>query len=252
MMMLLAAEGDVQGLPHLTAELASHIVTQYHTEGVPALTKSLDYGDGAARELAELFIGALRSYESTKMRPQLRLNAKSRLLASSTYDFHAEPVQNMNVHADVDTDSRKVIETELGDARKGHAAAKARGHEDAVSAYENLISELERANTPPPLKANDTSDFGSLPTANPSNSSSATDHEAEEVDNEILGEESCLIQADTEDPISDGDAFDMLIDGDPEDDEPVVQELTNNDGGVEPPTDQPLLRDDVSGGPPTL
>jgi len=248
----------------------------------------------------------------------LELQAKQRLLASSTYDQPTQPVSNSaTFFASVDDDSRRVIETELGDARRGHAAAKARGHTDAVTAYENLISELERASKP--VTANDTSDFGSLPTSNPSDLP-ATDHEAEAADDVILGadtssaQQPCIMEGDvdpadpngedplkldttasrlfteaevreagkryraeleaeagrplsddeviamanaktlasTEDPISDGAAFDMLIDGDDEEDEPVVQELTNNDGGVEPPTDQPLLIDDVSQGPPTI
>lgn len=54
------------------------------------------------------------------------------------------------------------------------------------------------------------------------------------------------------DDISDGDAFDMLIDGDPEQHEPLVQELTQNDGGTEEPEDQMLLQDDVSVGPSSL
>jgi hypothetical protein len=262
----------------------------------------------------------------------LKLQAKQRLLASSTYDQPSQPVSNSTFYASVDDDSKRVIETELGDARRGHAAAKARGHTDAVTAYENLISELERANAPmtanqtETLVANDTSDFEGLSVANPSDDP-APQSDAESADDVILSSDTdtkqmpCLLEseesedtdeldpadpngvdvlkqdttasrffteaelraagkriraemeakagralsdeelhammnqralASTEDPISDGAAFDMLIDGDDEEDEPLVQELTNNDGGVEPPIDQPLLRDDVTQGPPTI
>jgi len=54
------------------------------------------------------------------------------------------------------------------------------------------------------------------------------------------------------DDVSSGDAFDMLIDGDPSQEEPVVQELTTNDGGTEEPSDQNLLRDDLPQGPDSI
>jgi hypothetical protein len=51
-------------------------------------------------------------------------------------------------------------------------------------------------------------------------------------------------QASLEDPTEDGVAFDTLIDGE-EDEEPVVQELTRDDGGFEEPREQELLIDDL-------
>jgi len=203
----------------------------------------------------------------------MNLQAKQRLLASSTIDPDAQPRQADNalpvsVGAGVDDDSKTVIETELGDARRGLERAKAQGHTDSVTAYENLITELEKANSP--VIANDTSDMGSLPMSNPADSPLGDpDTDAERVDNMIVGEEQpCLIQpepgpedvlkldttASTEDPISDGAAYDMLIDGESEEEagEPVVQEVTNNDGSIEPDPTQPLLIDDVSAGPPVI
>ena len=49
-----------------------------------------------------------------------------------------------------------------------------------------------------------------------------------------------------DDPISDGQAFDTLNDGEPEDgEEPMVQELTHDDGGVEEDPTKNLLNDDL-------
>jgi hypothetical protein len=45
------AEGDCEGLPHLTPELAKHISQQIDTEGPHAVEKSIEWGDGAAKEL---------------------------------------------------------------------------------------------------------------------------------------------------------------------------------------------------------
>ncbi len=51
-----------------------------------------------------------------------------------------------------------------------------------------------------------------------------------------------------EDPISTGVIFDTLVDGDPRQEEPEVQEDTHDDGGIETPPEQALLVDDISGG----
>ena len=53
-------EGDVEGLPHLTKELLSHIVQQVGTEGAHAIVKSLEWGDGAAEELLTLILRDLK------------------------------------------------------------------------------------------------------------------------------------------------------------------------------------------------
>ncbi len=47
-------------------------------------------------------------------------------------------------------------------------------------------------------------------------------------------------------PTSTGVIFDTLIDGDPSTDSPLVQDVTRDDGGIEPPDEQALLIDDVS------
>ncbi len=47
------------------------------------------------------------------------------------------------------------------------------------------------------------------------------------------------------DRVSDGSAFETLTDGDPDQDEPIVQLLTEDDGGIEPASEQPLLMDDI-------
>lgn len=56
--------------------------------------------------------------------------------------------------------------------------------------------------------------------------------------------------ADTEDPLSDGAAFDTLIDGEPDAAEPAVQRTTKDDGGVETAPEQSLLNDDLV--PPSI
>ena len=50
------AEGDAKGVPHISKGLLQHIVKQVGTEGAHALVKSLEWGDGAAKELLQLLI----------------------------------------------------------------------------------------------------------------------------------------------------------------------------------------------------
>ena len=45
------AEGDATGLKHLTPHLAQDILDQMETEGVHAIVKSIEWGDGGAKEL---------------------------------------------------------------------------------------------------------------------------------------------------------------------------------------------------------
>ena len=52
-------EGDKEGLPHLTPELAKHIADQISTEGAHAIVKSVEWGDGAADELVQFIKAAL-------------------------------------------------------------------------------------------------------------------------------------------------------------------------------------------------
>ena len=54
-------EGDAEGLPHLTRELLTHIVQQVGKEGAHAIVKSLEWGDGAARELLHLIVTDLKN-----------------------------------------------------------------------------------------------------------------------------------------------------------------------------------------------
>jgi hypothetical protein len=53
-------EGDPEGVPHLTKELLSHIVQQVGGEGAHAIVKSLEWGDGAAKELLHLIVRDLK------------------------------------------------------------------------------------------------------------------------------------------------------------------------------------------------
>lgn len=47
-------------------------------------------------------------------------------------------------------------------------------------------------------------------------------------------------------PTATGVLFDTLIDGDPSGYTTQVQEVTRDDGGIQPPDEQPLLIDDIS------
>jgi DNA-binding ferritin-like protein len=54
------AEGTPSGVAHLTRELLTHIVQQSGKEGAHAVVKSLEWGDGAAKELLHLIIDDLK------------------------------------------------------------------------------------------------------------------------------------------------------------------------------------------------
>ena len=54
------AEGDPEGLPHLTKKLLTNIVNQVGKEGAHAIIKSLEWGDGAADELLQLIVNDLK------------------------------------------------------------------------------------------------------------------------------------------------------------------------------------------------
>ena len=54
------AEGEPEGVAHLTKELLTHIVQQSGKEGAHAVVKSLQWGDGAAKELLHLIINDLK------------------------------------------------------------------------------------------------------------------------------------------------------------------------------------------------
>jgi hypothetical protein len=54
------AEGTPSGVPHLTKEVLQHIIQQVGTEGAHAIVKSLEWGDGAAKELLQLIVKDLK------------------------------------------------------------------------------------------------------------------------------------------------------------------------------------------------
>ena len=64
------SEGDAEGLEHLTPALAKHILEQIESEGVHAIVKSIEWGDGAAEELEELFKRALQSVAAKGVQEQ--------------------------------------------------------------------------------------------------------------------------------------------------------------------------------------
>jgi len=49
-------EGTPEGLPHLTKTMLTHIVQQVGSEGAHAIIKSLEWGDGASKELLHLIV----------------------------------------------------------------------------------------------------------------------------------------------------------------------------------------------------
>lgn len=54
------SEGDAEGVPHISKRLLQHIVQQAGKEGARAIVKSLEWGDGAAKELLQLIIKDLK------------------------------------------------------------------------------------------------------------------------------------------------------------------------------------------------
>ena len=70
------AEGDATGLKHLTPHLARDILDQMEKEGVHAIVKSIEWGDGGAKELIAMI---KRNLE------QLASRTDERMLPSSTF-----------------------------------------------------------------------------------------------------------------------------------------------------------------------
>lgn len=57
---IVESEGDPEGVPHVTKKLLQHIVQQVGTEGAHAVIKSLEWGDGASKELLHLIVDDLK------------------------------------------------------------------------------------------------------------------------------------------------------------------------------------------------
>ena len=55
------SEGDAEGLPHITPALLKDILDQVKTEGPHAIAKSVEWGDGAARELTDFIVKKLKN-----------------------------------------------------------------------------------------------------------------------------------------------------------------------------------------------
>jgi hypothetical protein len=70
------AEGDAEGIPHLTKELLQHIVQQVGAEGAHSIVKSLEWGDGAAKELLHLIVKDLKNDISMAEAVKQRLDPK--------------------------------------------------------------------------------------------------------------------------------------------------------------------------------
>jgi len=70
------AEGEPEGLKHLTPHLAQDILDQMETEGVHAIVKSIEWGDGGAKELIAMIKRDLE---------QIANNVSERMLPASTF-----------------------------------------------------------------------------------------------------------------------------------------------------------------------
>ena len=275
-----AAEGDSEGLPRLTSDLVSHIVQQFNTEGIHALVKSLEYGDGAADELALLFINALRQYVAdesthsvvskqppTKVGSKMRIEAKQRLIADLT-----KKQEQLDINQDGKIDS-----TDLKKLRQGKKPVKSSNK--VVAELQKMLSRrlvnskgVNFDYDPKSIKEKDWQDYRNYP---------KWKQDAQILNKELLDNKANwlmetglhrleykgkafaawsnltnnghidvaslrhLIQSSLVDPTDGGASFDMLIDGEPEDEQPIVQELTQDDAGVEPSPEQELLVDDL-------
>ena len=80
------SEGDKEGLPHLTKELASHIAQQIDAEGAHAIVKSVTWGDGAADELVKFIKRALEK-ASGGMKEDSALTQHRKRSAQADADF---------------------------------------------------------------------------------------------------------------------------------------------------------------------
>ena len=80
-------EGDKEGLEHLTPELAQHIADQIDSEGVHAIVKSVEWGDGAAVELAEFIKAALLKFANADVKEDSALTQHRKRSAQADADF---------------------------------------------------------------------------------------------------------------------------------------------------------------------
>ena len=62
---LTEAEGDPEGVKHISKDLIKHIIQQVGTEGAHAIVKSLQWGDGAAKELLQLIVQDLKFFRDS-------------------------------------------------------------------------------------------------------------------------------------------------------------------------------------------
>lgn len=73
---LMEAEGDPEGIPHLTKSLLKNILKGVGEEGAHAIVKSLEWGDGAAKELLELITNDLKKHVGIEESVKQRLDPK--------------------------------------------------------------------------------------------------------------------------------------------------------------------------------
>jgi hypothetical protein len=138
------AEGDEEGLPHLTPKLASHISQQIDTEGPHAVDKSINWGDGAAEELLAKIKEMLDDYAGIKTE------------AAKMFEAFEEYVEANNLSENVyDTYSDEQIITEVAAWQKKSGKNKNGGlNKKGVASYrrEHPGSKLQTAVTTKPSK----------------------------------------------------------------------------------------------------
>ena len=137
------AEGDCEGLPHLTPELAKHISQQIDTEGPHAVEKSIEWGDGAADELLAKIKEMLDDYAS--------MNAE----AESMFEAFEEYVAENNLSEDVyDTYSDEMIVEVAAWQKKSGKNRNGGLNRKGVASYrrEHPGSKLQTAVTTKPSK----------------------------------------------------------------------------------------------------
>ena len=179
------AEGDSKGVPHLTKELLKHIVDQIGTEGAHAIVKSIEWGDGAAKELLQLIKHDLENHieleesvkqrldkscwsgykkSGTKMKAGVRVNNCVPESLESQFDIIEEWVEQLAEHHGVDSDviwedfesvnDRELLDEAAAWQKKSGKNKNGGLNQKGVDSYrkEHPGSKLQTAVTTPPSK----------------------------------------------------------------------------------------------------
>jgi hypothetical protein len=116
------AEGDPEGLPHLTPDLADHIAQQIDTEGPHAIVKSVEWGDGASEELTQRIQDMLEKIASIKAEMQNVAEQKFDAIEEMVESWaEAHSVDSELIWEDLESvdDSELLSEAEAWQTKKG-------------------------------------------------------------------------------------------------------------------------------------